>query len=636
MNSYLLLLFLCLNISTKAQVNYSVSAIPPTLRAGANAIVRNSEMELSMLSSDNVILKGKKAITILNKGGDDHADLFLYYNKNVSIKGVKGYILDASGSQIGKFALNNFIDRSAISDISLYEDDRVKYYSPAILSYPFTIVYEYELRLKQNLVLPDWYANQTPDLAVEKSSYTFKYNPADKVKIKAYNYTGQPEENLSEGLKTLTWSISNLPAFKHEPYAPDPDLFRIFVKIAPEQFSFYRTKGQASNWEDLGKWIYTDLIKSRQNLDPAVITEIKSMVADLKTDREKAKKIYEYMQEKTRYISVQIGIGGFQPMFANDVQRLGYGDCKALVNYMQSLLNIVDIPSMYCVVNAGNFKQQMDPEFASMDQGNHVILCLPLGKDTTWLECTSQTMPFGFLGDFTDDRSVLACTAEGGKLLHTPVLNTQMNETKRIADLKVDTKGNINGIMTTTFKGSQYDIYESIINLPSTDQVNKLKQYYDVDNINFEKVSLSQEKTDKPVTKENLSIKIPAYVPISNQNAYLIVNLFNKLPATRTVTDRKLALYINRGYTDYDEITYQLPEGAELDYKPKDLEISNVYGSYRCSITKNGNTLVYHRKFVLNNGTHPPKDYQAFASFMNIVSNADRAKVILKLSPSAP
>ena len=52
---------------------------------------------------------------------------------------------------------------------------------------------------------------------------------------------------------------------------------------------------------------------------------------------EKAKIVYKYMQEKTRYISVQVGIGGFKPMLAKDVDRLGYGDCKALSNYTKAL-----------------------------------------------------------------------------------------------------------------------------------------------------------------------------------------------------------------------------------------------------------------------------------------------------------
>lgn len=626
----LVILFTFPAIACIGQLSYKAADIPANLKAGANAVIRNKETTVTMLSSDNVTYTITQAITVLNKGGADYADLVLPYNKSTQIKSAKGYILDGDGNMRSKFTLSNFVDQSAVSDFSLYEDDRLKYYVPIITSYPFTIVYEYEIRTKQNLIIQDWYANPYPELAVEKSKYTLSYSPIEKIRVKAYNYDGKVEESQTPKLNSLTWSVSNMPAFKQEPYAPSADDYRTYVKIVPEQFSYYRAKGRFSNWDELGKWIYTDLIKTRQSLDPATVAEMKSLVQGLDSDREKAKRIYDYMQRKTRYISVQIGIGGFQPMLASDVDRLGYGDCKALVSYMQSLLAAVDIPSYYCVVYAGPFKQSIDPTFASMDQGNHVILALPLGKDTTWLECTNQNVPFGYLGDFTDDRLVLACTEEGGKLLKTPALSSEMNETKRKAILKLDQSGHISGTTETTFKGSQYDTHEGIIRKPLSEQIKALNGFYDIDNINFNQVTLTQDKGEVPVTTEKLNIRIAGYVPKSQQNAYLVPNAFNKLSTTRTVANRKLPLYINRGYTDEDELIYQLPSGYSIDYQPQDLELKTKFGTFISRITKKGDELVYYRKLVLNNGSHPADDYSAFAAFMNQIATADRGKVIFK------
>src|SRR5690606_35617022 len=111
---------------------------------------------------------------------------------------------------------------------------------------------------------------------------------------------------------------------------------------------------------------------------------IQALVKDIDDPKQKAQKICEYVQKKTRYISVQIGIGGFQPMPADDVDRLSYGDCKALTNYMLTLLKSVGINSYYAVVQAGSLKKYAIPDFASMNQFNHVILCIPFANDTAW------------------------------------------------------------------------------------------------------------------------------------------------------------------------------------------------------------------------------------------------------------
>ncbi|RZK67586.1 MAG: DUF3857 domain-containing protein, partial [Pedobacter sp.] len=396
---------------------YSVDNIPPTLNTRANAVIRKFETTVDMRTPDNVILTIKKVITILNKNGDKRAALALYYDKSTAIKSVKGQVMDASGVSQGKITLSSFIDESAVSNISLFEDSRVKYFSPNTITYPYTVSYEYELRFKQNLNIPDWYANPAPDVAVQNAEYTFITKPGDKIRIKEYNYKGKTETAKTDKLESYTWKVANLNAFKPEAYAPDPDTYITYVKIAAENFTYYGKAGSYTDWNGLGKWVYEDLVKSRQALSPETVKMVNELVKDAPNDKEKARKIYEYLQKKTRYISVQVGIGGYQPFLATEVDRLSYGDCKALVNYAQALLKSVNIDSYYCLVSAGSMKKSFDPQFASMDQGNHIILCLPFEKDTTWLECTSQDSPFGYLGTFTDDRYVLACAADGGKLL---------------------------------------------------------------------------------------------------------------------------------------------------------------------------------------------------------------------------
>ncbi len=625
-------IFSSVNSFSQSFFEYDTDKIPTQLKSRAGAVIRNMETAVDMRAPENVILTVKKAITVLSKSAEDRASLYLYYNKSTSIKSIKGLILNAAGTAVAKFNQDNFVDESASSDYSLFEDARIKIYRPNALSYPYTVIYEYEIRYKQNLIIPDWYANPYPDVAVENTRYTFTCRPEDKFRIKSFNFKGQPAESNTDKSKTLTWKLANINAFKREPFAPDPDSYLTYIKIAPEQFSYYGYKGNYQDWNQLGKWVYDDLIKSRQTLSPSVIAEIKQMVQDLPTDKEKVKKIYDYVQKKTRYISIQVGIGGFQPFPAMEVERLSYGDCKALVNYTQSLLKAVDINSLYCVVNAGSQKKDMEADFASMDQGNHIILCVPLKNDTTWLECTSQDSPFGYLGTFTDDRSVFACTENGGKILRTPALQTETNLLKRKATLSISNDGDIEGSLQTELSGSQYDNYDRIIHQSYTEQLKLLKEEYDIDNINFSDIKLSQRKDEHPLTTESLKLSIDKYAPKTEGRLYLIPNIFNKSSIIPEVKNRLLPVYVNRGYTDEDEIVYQLPAGYQLEYKPENSFINTPFGSYTISIIVTERQLTYKRKLVVNNGTFAADQYQGMVDFYSAISASDKGKVVLKMN----
>ena len=615
-----------------AQVNYDADLISSQLRTRANACIRNEEITVDMRAPDNVIFLQKKIITVFNQNGDNDARMVIAYDKNTSIKNIKGEIYNSAGILITKFNQNDFADVSAVDGFSLFTDSRLKYYTPSVNQYPYTISYETEIRNKQNLIIRDWMPTLQNKVSVEKSSYTFIGKPTDQVRIKTQHYDGKPLEIIDEKQKKLSWSISNHMATKSEPYSPDLESYITKIQIAPQQFYYYGHKGSYDNWQDLGKWVYDDLLKDRTTLPPATIQMVKDLVKGEANEKEKARKIYQFLQEKTRYISVQIGIGGFQPIAASEVDRLGYGDCKALVNYMQSLLKAADIESYYCVVEAGSLKRNVDPTYASMAQGNHAILCMPLKGDTTWLECTNQKIPFGFLSDFTDDRIVFACTPTGGKLMHTPKLMTKDNLQVRKATLIISPDGNVTGKMNTVFSGAQYDNRESLINEPITEQRKLLKDAYNVDNINFESVDFSEKKATNPQITENINLSIKNYAPINGSKMFLQLNAFNVQPTVQELASRTLPVYINRGFTDEDSITYDLPENLKTELVLiEDKHFTNSFGEYERKVSKKENRLIYYRKLTLYDGTFPAEKYVEFSKFINDVNAADHLKLVLNL-----
>lgn len=138
-----------------------------------------------------------------------------------------------------------------------------------------------------------------------------------------------------------------------------------------------------------------------------------------------AQQLYSYLQDNTRYVSIQFGIGGFQSFETDFVSKYKIGDCKALTTYMKALLNSAGISSYQVLVRAGkeDFPSMIDFPYNFF---NHVILMVPLENDTTWLECTSQHQLFGRLGSFTEGKTGLLLADNASGLIHIPV--SQKNE----------------------------------------------------------------------------------------------------------------------------------------------------------------------------------------------------------------
>lgn len=401
-----------------------------------------------------MIVYEKKVITILNKAGDRFLSTYAHYDDDTKITKLSAIFYDAFGKQIKKYSKNKFSDNSAVSGGTLYSDARIKYIDYTSISYPYTFVFESEYKTTSTGFIPSWFPVKGYFLSVENSSYKLNNPKKFKVRKKEKNFKNASIENLSSEFN-YQFELKNQTAIKYENHSLAFRYFMPNVMVAVNEFSLKGVRGTAKNWKEFGKWMYDSLLKGRDVVDEVTKMKLLKLVSGVNDPVEKAKIVYKYMQDKTRYISVQVGIGGWEPIAAREVDKMGYGDCKGLTNYTKSLLDVVGVKSYYTVVYS-NKKRNLDKEFSSI-QGNHIILNIPnKGKDI-WLECTSKTMPFGFLGDFTDDRDVLVVTPEGGFIKHTPAYKNDQNLQVTKAEIQLKENGGLHANIQVESWGTQYD-----------------------------------------------------------------------------------------------------------------------------------------------------------------------------------
>jgi transglutaminase-like putative cysteine protease len=625
-SAFLLLFF---NLSYCQKIEYFVATIPDSLKLNANAVVRLDQTDIHITSQRNMNIKNKRIVTILNEKGISAIHAIEHYDKRTTVNHVDATVYNSFGKEIKSLKRKDFKDQAAIDGVTMFSDSRVVYLEYTPTEYPFTIVYESEVQTSNTALIPHWFPINEYYVSIEKSLLNVNCNATLGLKKKELNFDNFRISKINDSSTKLSYETTNLVPQKPEDYSPNSTVFPELM-IGLESFNLEGVDGNAKTWKEYGKWFFDEVLSGTTELADETKSKINLLVGDEKDPIKKAQIIYKYVQEKSRYISIQVGIGGFKPMLAKDVDKLGYGDCKALSNYTRALLNSVGVTSYYTELYAGNNKKDIQPDFFSI-QGNHVILAIPNANDYIFLECTSQEDPFGYQGTFTDDRNVLVVKPDGGEIVRTKVYSDKENSQISKGSYSLSENGDLLGSVAISSEGSQYSRKFVVEKMSPLDKETYYKEYWDnISNLKILKTTFLNDK-EKISFIENIDISAVNYASLNTNRIMFAVNIFNKYNGTiKKIRNRKNGFEIQRGYYDEDEIEINLPEKFIIEASPNNVEISTKFGDYKTEIIKKANDkLIYKRTILIRKGLYSKAEYDEYRLFMEQVSRNDNSKIIL-------
>ncbi len=623
-----IILFLVFSIPFFAVAqNYNVADISDSLRKNASAVLRFEESRIMIHSPKSATYKHKYAITILNESADLFTNYINGYDKFHKLTEATLRLYDSIGKLVKTVKKREMDDLAYEDRISLIQDTRLKRYQFYNKAYPFTIEFEEEIDYDGIFFLPNWLPVRKYQFSVEQSSF-FVEMPTDySIHYKLLKNTANPVISQNGNATIYQWELKNFPAFQYEPLQTDFDTHIPGVYITPSDFEIGGYKGNMDSWNSLGKFIL-DLNKGRDKIPDNVKKEVHRLTDNVSSVDEKIKLLYNYMQQNTHYILIVLGMGGWQPFDAAYVAQNKYGDCKALSNYMISLLKEANINAKYVLVTAGAGNRGLWPDFPS-PYFNHAITCIPDGKDTTWLECTSQTMSAGFTGKFTDNRDVLLIDDDGGHVVHTPVYTAQNNLDSRKVNAVIDENGNLVAEIHTMHSGLQQELQHSLIYSVNKEEREKyLNKHYNLPTYKIESVEYKEQKGKIPVIDEYIKMSSLNYASVSGKRIFLQPNLFNKGSKYAEEKNRKYAVQIKYSFIDIDSINIQIPAGYKVEAMPKTENIKNKFGEYRIEYQFEGNTIHLIRFHEENANTYPAEEYTNLVKFYDAIYKADRAKMV--------
>jgi len=624
---YPLLLFIVSLIST-AQEDFGVANISPALLENANAVIRFEETVIELDDFNAMTMRTREVITVFNRRGLNAISPIAYYDNSSSVRKIEARIYDKNGLEVKKYKKKDFVDLSA-SGTSLFTDNRklVLEYTPTF--YPFTFEFITEIKTSSTGFFPRWDPSPIYRVSTEYSKYLVLNPKQVPLTSRKYNLE-EFQVSVSESPTKYSYEVKNLKAIDKEELSPHYTEFTPVVKIAPLKFQLEGKTAQVSSWKDFGIWQKQKLLDGRDYLPEQTKNEVTALVASLNNPKDKARAIYKFMQDKTRYISVQVGIGGWQPSTAAEVDKLGYGDCKGLTNYTKALLKSQGINSYYTIVDSGLYGRDLDEGFVAL-QGNHVILTVPFEDETVFLECTSQQIPFNYLGAHTDDRKVLMVTPEGGVLIKTHTYDVSENTKKLIATATLQESLKISGKLSIQSDGITYGGRYWLERETNDDVELAYKRAWGhLNDLSLSNIAFENNKEDVLFT-ESLVFTTDNYISKAGKRVLLNPNIFKRIVDIPSKEKKRTQPFVvRRGYIEEDQITLILPQNYLLESIFDPIVIKSKFGSYNASVQMiDTGTVKYSRQLIINSGRYLKEDFNAYVDFIKKVVKSDRSKIVM-------
>ena len=614
-----------LGVACACMARAQVPGIPDSLLKNSDAVARLMSVDFVYNTPTSASAKFVEETTILNNTATDKGSFTCYVSPTSSLKNFSGTLCDAQGRTLRKFKRSDlkyteFSGGTLASDIATYY---LEVYAP---SYPYTVRYEYEMAYKNGLFnFPTFIPVGSKGTALEKGVYTVSVPAGMQFRYKGL-HIGAPAKESADGRDVYRWVLENVPAIKPEPASP-PILDLVpLVFAVPGEFEYEKTRGSMCDWASYGIW-QCGLLEGRNRLPEALRAEVHRRTDDLATAREKVRALYDYLGESTRYVSIQLGIGGQQPATAEEVFKTKFGDCKALSNYMHAMLGECGIESDYAIIHTS--RRRMSPDFASPDQADHAILRVPLARDTLWLECTNTEVPFGYIHRKIAGHDAIVFRNGTGELVTLPQYADSLNRMVQEVEITISEDGSAEGHISERYETGQY---EQQMGFPKMDEKKRTDYLLGALKIPMVKVSgitCDEHKEALPWIEMDYAISSPKYFNITGNRCFVPQTPFTNLSPYRD-KERHYDIYVGMGYSDITTVRIQIPENMQVEACPRPCCVTEPFGSYSLKIDVGQGLITIEQRTCMHAGTYPRKMFGQYRDFITGRAKAFNANIVLK------
>lgn len=471
---------------------------------------------------------------------------------------------------------------------------------------------------------------------VKEFSISFEIPEWLELDIAEKNFTGykiKKETKKEKNTNIITYKVENLNAITAEASSLAKPYYLPHLVITVRGYTAGGKKYNGfKSLDDMYAW-YNYLYKKANNNTETIKELVTGLVQGKRTDEEKIKTLYYWVQDNIRYIAFEEGYAGFIPQTVQDVYKNKYGDCKGMANLLTEMLKVAGYDAHFAWVGTKEIPYDRK-EIQSLCVDNHAITVLYHGGKTYFLDGTEKFAPFGKNAYRIQGKNVLVQAGDTYKVEDVPAAKPEENIMNTKANLVLN--GNkITGHVTMTFDGEAKNFFHNIYNaIPANRRKDFINKLLELNNSNTEATNIKTsdfKNRDIPLVLE-ADIEISNQVTQVEKQCYAGIDFF---PGTFTNfipdADRQSPIDMDHVFMANDEVILELPAKAKALTLPPKFESAFKQNIIEASYTVAANKIILKKKMQLNSPVLYTTDFAEWKSFLSKIKEFNRTNITIQL-----
>jgi hypothetical protein len=602
------------------------------------AVVLFEETALTVKPDGSSTERTRRVVKILRPQGRDYGRVVVPFRSDSKLNFLHVWSV-APGGQEYAMKDNEILEHGLNDPGMLYVDVRFKVAEAPGRDTDGVVAYEYEQQVPSYFSEDTWEIQESIPKHIER--FTLHVPPGWEYRASWHQQAAVSPQELPDG---ATWELRDVPGLDLRDVPAAPAWEAVSARAVISYFGGDE-KRPSGSWRSIGAF-YQQLAQDRAQATPEITAKAQELVAGKTDFADRAQAIAEFVQH-TRYVGVEIGIGGWQPHAASAIFHSNSGDCKDKATLLAAMLSAVGIHSTWVMVDTE--RGVVNPDLPSMF-GNHMIAAIQLpdgytsprlhamvtaksGKRFLIFDPTWTYTPFGTLESNLQGGYGVLVDGKDSQLIELPVLDPRLNLISRTAAFKLSEDGNLSGEVTERRSGDIAAHWRRVFTESSEkDQRERMTRSLGGDLGDFTLGTVTAKNASELTQDfiQNFDVNVPSY---AHQTGSLLLIRPRVFGSDSMTIDRKIRLYpidLEETRTISDDFDIELPPGYTVDELPDPVSVDMGFASYKSSTELRGNSLHYARQCTIRAVELPAEKYQALQNFVGQIEQDERSQAVLK------